>query len=210
MSCPQNVLIVGSSGTGKSTFVERLLTTPDAWETPIDNFMYCYGIYSETVKKIAHDLPHITLVEGLPRNLASPFEIFSPRKCNVLVCDDLSTESQASKEFTNFMMRGSHHCNCCLISIEHFLFSQAKERRLQSPHWHQCVLFKNQRSMHQITTLARQASIADLKTVQYAYNDAISKPFGYLILDFRNETPTQFRLITNVFHENQEPCYIYL
>ena len=64
--------------------------------------------------------------------------------------------------------------------------------------------------MHQITTLARQASIADLKTVQFAYNDAVSNPFGYLILDFRNETPSKMRLITNVFHENGDPAYVYL
>ena len=117
MTCPQNVLVVGSSGTGKSTFVEKLISTPDAWETPIDNIFYCYGILSDTVEKLAREMPHITLIEGLPRNLASPREIFSPNKANLLICDDLSTESQASKDFTNFMIRGSHHCNCCLISI---------------------------------------------------------------------------------------------
>ena len=64
--------------------------------------------------------------------------------------------------------------------------------------------------MHQITTLAHQASIADINTVKFAYKDAVSRPFGYLIMDFRNETPSELRLITNVFHENGNPTYVYL
>lgn len=210
MSCPQNVLICGSSGTGKSTFVEKLIATGKIWEKPVDKIVYCYGIHNSTVELLSRDYPEVTLFEGLPPNLATPLEMFSPKQNNLLIIDDLSTETQSSRDFTNFMIRSSHHCNCCLISIEHFLYGDSKERRLQSPHWHQCILFKNQRSMHHIGVLARQASICEPSIIKFAYSDATSKPYGYLVMDFRNETPPQLRLMANVFGENEEPPYSYI
>ena len=209
MSCPQNVLICGSSGSGKSRFLEKLIDTPAIWEKPMQKIIYCYGIHNSTVDYFAQHHPEVILNEGLPRNLSNPHEIFSPQQTNLLLVDDLSTETQSSRDFTNFMIRSSHHCNCCLISVEHFLYGDSKERRLQSPHWHQCILFKNQRSMHQIGILAKQSSIADTKTIKYAYSDATQKPYGYLIMDFRNETPEQLRLMSNVFSENGEPPFSY-
>ena len=209
MSCPQNVLICGSSGTGKSTFVEKLISTPQLWEKPPDKIVYCYGIQSSTVNFLSQHRPEVMLIEGLPRNLSTPQEMFSPHQNNLLLVDDLSTETQNSRDFTNFMIRSSHHCNCCLVSIEHFLYGDSKERRLQSPHWHQYILFKNQRSLHQIRLLARQTSL-DADKVEFAYSDATSNPYGYLVMDFRKDTVPEMRLLTNVMHEHGGPCYVYI
>ena len=210
MSCPQNVLITGSSGVGKSSFVVKLLETPSVWDNPPDKILYSYGICSETVNHIARHMPEVTLIEGIPRNLCTPLEIFSPHQNNVLICDDLSNETQNSKDFTSFLMRGSHHSNCCLISIEHFLFAQSAQRRLQSPQFNQIIMYKSNRSYHQIGTLARQIALKNPKLLQWAYSDAISKPYSYLVVDLRNETPDELRLLTNVFGENDLPTFIYL
>ena len=210
MSCPSNVLIAGSSGSGKSTFVEKLLKTKDIWEKPFDNLTYCYGINTETVQRISNDHPEATIIEGMPRNLEQPEQMFSPSQRNVLILDDLSSETQNSKAFTNMLTRGSHHLNVCVISIEHFLYSQSKERRLQSPHWHQILLFQNQRSLHQIATLARQSSVSNPKTIEYAFRSCTDTPYGYLIIDFRNDTCQEMRLITNVFCEKESPVYVFL
>ncbi len=211
VSIPSNVLISGGSGTGKSSFVQNLLGTPQIWQTPVTGkTMYCFGINSENVKYIHEKFPHVELIEGIPRNLDRPLEIFSPSQPNLIIFDDLSPETQSSKVFTDFLIKGSHHSNTCLISLEHFLYSQAKERSRQAPHWHQLILFRNPRTLYQIATLARQCSVADPKLVVSAYRDATQKKFSYLIIDLRNETVPELRLLTNALHENEEPVYIYM
>ena len=210
MSLPENFLICGSSGSGKSTFLEKLISTPSIWSKgPLQNVLYCYGIYTPTVEKFAKNRPEISLIQGIPRNLSQPQEMFSPSQNNILIFDDLSSQTQNSHDFTNMLIRGSRHCNCTLISLEHFLLSDSKERRLQSPHWHQICLFKNQRCAHQIASLAKQSAIADPKLVQKAYFEATTPAHGYLILDFRNETPPEMRLISNVFSENSSPPVVW-
>jgi adenylate kinase family enzyme len=210
VSIPSNILICGSSNCGKSTFAEKLLATPGIWETQPENIMYCYGIQSENVNRIAKNFPQVVLHEGVPRNLDNPLQIFSPAKNNVLFFDDLSTESQSSPAVTNFMTRGAHHTRTAYICLDHHLFGTGSERRKQSHHWHITVLFRNPRSMHQIANLSRQISVAKPKMVQWAYRDATSKPYGYLALDFRNETPDVLRVVTNVLQENGNPLYAYL
>jgi len=203
---PENILICGPSGCGKSTFVEKLLATPHIWDKPIDKIFYCYGIQSENVNRISKAYPQATLIEGLPPNLDKPLEMFSPKQNNLLIFDDLTSETQNNPTFTNFLIRGAHHSNCCLISLEHFLYSDSKERRKQAPHWHQIILFRNRRNVRQISTLAKQAALGDPKLVQWAYNDATNKPYSYFILDLRNNTLDNMRLLTGVL---EEPLYVY-
>lgn len=129
-------------GSGKTTFVETLLSNPKLWSKSLDKIIYCYGIETDNIKKLTISHPEIVLFDGLPRNLDRPLDIFSPQQNNVIFFDDLSSETQNSKLFTDLMTKGSHHCNCALISLEHFLFSEAKERRKQTHHWHQIILFR--------------------------------------------------------------------
>lgn len=129
---------------------------------------------------------------------------------SLVIFEDLSSETQNSPVFTDFMTRGTHHTNTALISVEHFLFSESKERRRQTAHWHTIILFRNKRCLHQIGTLARQTSIANPKILQWAYKDATSIPYGYLVLDFRNDTIDEMKLLTNIFSENALPVYVYI
>ena len=92
--CPSNILIVGPSGCGKSCFVEKLIQTPEIWSKPINKIWYCYGIYTINVENIAKNFPHITLIDGLPRNLDNPLEIFNPKDNNLIIFDDLSNQTQ--------------------------------------------------------------------------------------------------------------------
>ena len=208
-SIPSNVLLCGPSGCGKSKFIEKILQTPCMWNGSIDNLYYCYGIYTDNVRRIVETYPAATVIEHIPRNLDQPHEIFNRNERNVIIFDDLGSETQSSSTFTNFMSRGSHHSNVCMLSLEHHLFSDEKERKKQTNHWHCIILFRNKRSVHQIGTLARQTSIANPQLVQWAYRDATSKPYGYLVMDFRNDTPEEMRLLTNVMCENNEPTWLY-
>lgn len=206
----ESILVTGAAGNGKSTFVEKLITNRKYWKKDFDKILYCYGIYSKTVESISQNSPHIQLISGLPRNLlANPLEVLNPHETNMLVLDDMSLESNDSKELTSFISRGVTHANCCLISIEHFLFSPSAQRRNQSFHYSQLILFKSTRNLQQLAILAKQTGVCLPKTLIEAYKDSTRKPFSPLVVDLRSETPDDLRLLTNVLCEDGEPTYAY-
>ena len=78
--------------------------------------------------------------------------------------------------------------------------SHARERISQSHHYHELILFRLRRAKSQINTVSRQVDInCQPQLIQTAYSDAVSVPFGYLIIDLRMDTDERLRLLTNVF-----------
>lgn len=206
----ESILVCGGSGQGKSTFVEKLITDPKYWKEKFDKILYCYGIYSKTVESLSKNAPHIQLISGLPRNLlANPLQVLNPQENSLIVLDDVSLESQESKELTSFISRGLSHTNSSLISIEHFLFSPLAQRRNQSFHYSQIILFKSSRNLNQLNTLAKQLGICTAKELIEAYKDSTQKPYSHLVLDLRSDTPDDLRILSNVLCENEEPTYAY-
>lgn len=205
------IALIGNSGSGKSFLVEKMLKTPGIWTGKIDRLIYCYGIYTNNVAAIARDHPEAELIEGIPRNLDRPLEIFNPSKNNVIVFDDLSSLTQNSPIVTDFFMKGTHHTHTACISCEHSLYSDYKERKKQASHFQQLILFRNERGLHQIATLARQTGVAPVQSFLAAYKDAISlSPYSYLVVNFSPNIPEEFRLCTNVLLERNDPMFVYL
>ena len=140
--------------------------------------------------------------------LENPLSHFSTNKRNLFILDDLQQETCSNPVFTQFLIRGTHHCNVCLINVTHNIFPDAKEARKQATQYHTCILFKNKRSTHQIATLARQTGFSP-KTVINAYRDSCLLPFSHLILDMRNGTPNELSILSNVHAEHNKPAYCY-
>ncbi len=70
------------------------------------------------------------------------------------------------------------------------------------------VLFKNVRDGSQIQFLARQMFPGKSKYVLEAFQDATSPAFGYILFDFKPNTPDHFRLRTNIFPGEQQYTYV--
>ena len=51
------------------------------------------------------------------------------------------------------------------------------------------VVFKNPRDASQMSHLARQMYPGRVKFVQEAFKDATSVPYGYLLVDLKQDTP---------------------
>lgn len=64
---------------------------------------------------------------------------------------------------------------------------------------------KNPRDRSQITHLARQMQN---KILQEAFEDATATPYGYLLLDLRQETPEDLRLRTYIFPGEIQAVYL--
>jgi hypothetical protein len=65
-------------------------------------------------------------------------------------------------------------------------------------------LFKNPRDASQSSHLGRQIYPDDAKYFREAFDDATTKPYGYLLIDLRTTTPDDLRLRTSVFADDDD------
>ena len=103
------------------------------------------------------------------------------------------------KKITSLFTENSHHRNLSVIYVVQNLFEKGPESRTVSLNAHYMVIFKNPRDASQISHLARQMYPGRGKYLQEAFAHATSKPYGYLLVDARQETPEHLRLRMNIF-----------
>ena len=72
----------------------------------------------------------------------------------------------------------------------------SKVKHLAQSVWMPMVLFQSPRDKMKIKTLSNQLQAPQLI---HAFNDATSKPHGYLLIDLKPNTPSYLRLRTDIF-----------
>ena len=107
-------------------------------------------------------------------------------------------QSSKDKHIADLFTKGSHHRNLFIIYIVQNIFHQGKEMRNISLNAHNIVLFKSPRDKQQVSMLARQVNSGKVQEFMRSYEDATSRPHGYLMLDLKPTTDDQDRLKTNI------------
>ena len=115
---------------------------------------------------------------------------FEVNKRNLIVFDDQMIDASKDKQIVNLFTRGSHHRN---LNVH-----QGKGSRSISLNSHFLVLFKNPRDKLQILTLAKQMYPGQNDLFLNQYEEAVKRPFGYLLIDRKTTTQDSCRLRTNV------------
>ena len=193
---PFTFLVAGPTGCGKTTFVRRLLEEKSRFLSPVpQHIVWAYGIWQNGYKNMMHMVDE--WVEGIPR-----MEDFNPNVHNLLILDDLMTET--NDKVTQIFTRGSHHCNISVIHLVQNVFHKGKEHRNISLNTHYMALFKNPRDAKQITHLGNQMYPGKGKFFHEAFALATEKPFGYLLLDFKRDTPKALHVRGDIF--DFPPC----
>jgi hypothetical protein len=136
-------------------------------------------------------MPGIEFNQGIPEDIDNA-DYLDVSQRNLIVLDDLMAQSGKDKRIADLFAKGSHHRNLSIIYIVQNIFHQGKEmRNISCLNAHFIVLFKSPRDKQQISMLARQITPG-------SYEDATSRPHGYLMLDLKPTTDDQQRLKTNV------------
>ena len=128
-------------------------------------------------------------------------------KRNIVVLEDIMTETD--ERVTNLFTQKSHHCNTSVIYLVQNLFPKNKESRTISLNSQYIVVFKNPRDVSQMTTLAKQMYPGRVKFVQEAFADATSTPYGYILVDLKQDTPEDLRLCTSILPDDAVQ-YVYM
>ena len=150
-----------------------------------------YGEWQSAYENL--DIPNLHLEEGLPSS-------FDASKRNIVVLDDLTAETD--ERVTNLFTKKSHHCNASVIYLVQNLFPKNKESRAISLNSQYIVVFKN-------PTLAKQMYPGRVKFVQEAFADATSTPYGYILVDLKQDTPEDLRLLTSILPDDAVQ-YVYM
>ena len=94
--------------------------------------------------------------------------------------------------------RASHHRNLSVIYSVQNLFHQRKGNRSISQNSHYLVLFKNPREKLQILNMAKQMYPGQTDFFLNQCEEAVKRPFGYLLINLKTTTQNNCRLRTKV------------
>lgn len=190
---PFTCIVSGPSGSGKTHLVRSILEAQNAaFNRSPKKILWAYGqwqeLYSEPLKGVS-----VRYHENLPEE-----EDIISDKPELIVIDDLMSELTGDVNMTKLFTKWSHHHNIDVIFIVQNVFHKGKEMRTISLNTHYFILLKNPRDGSQVINLARQLFPANTKYLSESYEDATSKPFGYLLIDCKPDTPDRFRVRTRI------------
>ena len=201
---PSNILISGPTGSGKTQFVSRLLRSKLIDPFP-SRILYLFSEWQHDYDSLLESLPEITFQRGFPDKL---IDSFSPNQTNLLILDDQMSKVGDKKELADLFTKGSHHRNLTIIYIVQNLFDKSKSMRTASLNSQYLVLFKSPRDKTIVQHLGNQMFPKNTKFLMDAFEDATQAPYGYLLMDLRQDTPEEMRIRTNIFPEEQEAVYL--
>ena len=191
---PFTCIVAGPTGCGKTTFVARLLRNASAMiDPPPERVTWYYGEWQAGYKNL--DIPNMRMEEGLPQSFDT-----DNGKRGLVVLDDLMAETDS--RVTNLFKKKSHHSDTSVIYLVQNLFSKNKESRTISLNAQYMIVFKNPRDSSQLANLARQMYPGRGAFVQEAFADATASPYGYLLIDLKQNTPDDMRLRTSVLPDD--------
>ena len=95
--------------------------------------------------------------------------------------------AETDERMTNLFTKKATTNTSVIYLVQH-LFPKNKETRTISLNSQYIVMFKNPRDVSQMTILAKHMYPGRVKFVQEAFADAISTPYGYILVDL-NRTP---------------------
>ena len=186
---PFTMLVCGPSGSGKSVFTRKLLSSDVIDESSPRRVVWCYGVWQPMFE---NDNNRIEYHQGLPTE-----ELLSQGNMT-LVIDDLMQTAKSSSIVSDIFTKYSHHHNITCICLMQNIFPKGSEMRNISLNANYIALMKNTRDAAQIGHLARQMYPGNSKFLVQAYEDATKEPYSYLLLDFCNQTPKDGRIRTGI------------
>ena len=191
------MMVAGPSHGGKSTFVYNLLKRRHEFFREYTNrVIWSYGIkQADLLEKLR--VANFIGIEGI-------YPADQLRRHDILVLDDLLSESKNSKDVTNLFTRTAHHMHCFIIFITQNLFPSGKESRTRSLNTHYYAIFKNPRDQSQFEIFARQVAPRKSKALIEVFEKATQDPFQYLFIDFTQECAENYRLRGKLLQERPD------
>lgn len=194
--CPSNILLLGSTYSGKSSFiVDLIVNAKHYFNEKFSKIVYCYDIY----QPLFEDIKHLTQFH---HGIYKEFDSHDGHM--LLIIDDLYPPSSQDdlKLFESLFTKISHHHKITILLVAHNIF--LKPIRTLSLNSHYLVIFRQIRDKTQISHLATQICPRKRNFFIDAYANATAAPFSHFIISLRQETPELLRYYSDIFSEFPE------
>ena len=201
--------LVGCTGSGKSTFVHRMLKNLEGMYSgdPPKEILLCYGIYQPIFETMEQEIPNLTLHQGIPSQ--TDIDDFTKEDIHkLIILDDCMKLVNRDDNMEQLFTQGCHHRRISIWFLSQNMFEKGKNSRTISLNTWYMVLFKNIRGTSQIAALGQQCFPNQRGMLTEVYQDCMKEKYGYLFLDLAPCAPETYRLRTHVF-PNEYPI-IYL
>ena len=196
---PFTMILCGPTSSGKSCWMNNLLERARTMiKPPPERIIWCYKRWQPLFSDMQRNIGNIIFVQGLPENLNDD-SFVDTRYPSLIVIDDLMRDATNSKDVCELFVEGSHHRNISVACIMQNAFSRGKENRTMSINSQYVVLFKNPRDQLVPMTFARQMYPNNIGKFMKKYTEATKRPYGYLFIDLKQNTPEEGRLNTDIF-----------
>ena len=192
---PFTMMVTGPTSSGKTSWIKQLLESSKI-NPPPSVVVYFYKRWQPTYSEMQKTVPNIEFVQGM-QDRSNDSSIST-----IYIFDDMMKDATQNDEVCEMYTEGSHHTNLSVICMLQNLYYKGKQNRTMSLNTQYLVLFKNPRDQQQVAVLARQMYPDKTKYFLDKFREATSKPYGYLFIDLKQETPDSLRLKTNIFNQN--------
>ncbi len=193
---PFCMTLSGPSQCGKTTVTYQLLRNNALLiDPPPKRIVWMYRRWQpmyDTMKNTI--IPPIEFVKGIPVDIEQDHYL-DTNIPNLLIMDDLMNVTSKDQRINDIFTVDSHHRNCSVITMNQNLYYNKDPTQRRNSHY--LMLFNNPVDKQSIMTLGRQMYPSNSQYFVRHFEDAVSKPYGYLLLDLRTSTPEHLRLRAN-------------
>jgi hypothetical protein len=205
---PSNSLVVGATGTGKSTLLAKLLAS-DSLTVKYDKILYCVGIFDPSYLKLSETIPNLELYYGYPEEVLKNLESkFDPQQKSCIVFDDLGQEAVENPLTTRLFCQQSSHFSISTYLVLHNLYMPSKHFTTISRQATYILLTASLRDRSTISTLGRQVMPSKPKFLLSCYEKAMETPYNNLLIDLHTTTPEVLRVRENIAGDGLPIVYL--
>jgi hypothetical protein len=192
LKTPYTMIVSGQTGSGKTDFVLKLIKSNDEINTvPFKRIIYAYSIFQDKLRELAEEVPMVELCKGFPECQWTGEE-------TLLVLDDLMLELRNDERLAQLFTKMRHE-NVSTIFLTQNLYFRSQYATTVTRNAQYLAVFANPRDNSMIGTLGRQAFPNKSQFLPAAFEMATEKPYGYLFIDFKPDTPADLRVRQNIF-----------
>jgi len=201
---PFSMLVVGPTQSGKTHFVEQMLTS-NLMEFPANKDVqvtWFYNQWQPRYKRLKKELgAQITFEQGLP-DWSDTLEEINPKMSHVLVFDDLMSQAVDSPILSRLFTQGRHR-NASVILLMQNMFPKGKYNTDISRNAQYLVLFRSPNDRKQVDIIAERIFAKDRPQFMQVYSKATQMPYGYVLIDNQPCTAPEYQVVTDVFGQCQ-------